>query len=632
MSKIKLSIIIPAYNAEPYIEHLITRLKPQITDEVEVLVIDDGSKFPYLSPYDWVKVTRKENGGVSSARNKGLDIAKGEYIAFIDADDLVSENYVDTILGKIKAEHFDYCYLSWKTFGGKWNYQVRLRSVEDKFPPFNLCVWNRIYKRSMIGDIRFNKNKKVAEDAQFIREVSEDGKKKAYIADYMYYYRDTPNSLTKRCMKGEIDFNRIVYYYSHISHDMTWLKDEISSLNEIAEVIVMTNQNDLKTLESVAMIIPPQRIKATEARGEYTNMIELMPKAIKTQVVIYTNWTDIIGGIETFTYSFCKRMTKYYDIIVLYNTMHPDQLERLSQVVQCIKYNEHQHITCDTLIMNRILDKIPKNVTYKQSIQILNGAKIKSPSYIMPTDRDKIICVSEYVKKDWDVEDADVILNMTAIDKPKNTPLLLVSATRIDTIDKGGKRMIKFAKLLKEKGIPYIWLCFTNRPLPKDAPSELIRMEPTMDILPYIKKADYLVQLSESEGFCYSIVEALTVGTPVIVTPLEVIPEIGVVDGKNGYVLPFDLDQEIDLSMLWNIPTFKYNLNNTPSIMKWRKLLGDTTPTHSYKPEKKVLVIITQTYTDIILNKRLYPGDEVMMTKQRAQLIQSKQYGIIKEE
>lgn len=76
MSKIKLSIIIPAYNAEPYIEHLITRLKPQITDEVEVLVIDDGSEFPYLPPYDWVKVTRKENGGVSSARNKGLDLAK----------------------------------------------------------------------------------------------------------------------------------------------------------------------------------------------------------------------------------------------------------------------------------------------------------------------------------------------------------------------------------------------------------------------------------------------------------------------------------------------------------------------------------------------------------------------------
>jgi hypothetical protein len=161
----------------------------------------------------------------------------------------------------------------------------------------------------------------------------------------------------------------------------------------------MTNKNDLKTLESVAMVIPPQHIRATERRGEYTTLIEQIPKSLNTQVLIYTNWTDIIGGIETFTYSFCKRMSKYYDITVMYNTMHPEQLARLSQVVQCIKYNKNQHISCDTLIMNRILDDIPSNVSYKQSVQILNGAKIKNPKYIMPTDRDKIVCVSEYVKR-----------------------------------------------------------------------------------------------------------------------------------------------------------------------------------------------------------------------------------------
>ena len=66
---IKLSIIIPAYNAEPYIDELINSLKPQITDEVEVLVVDDGSRQPYLAPYDFVKVFRKENGGCSTARN-----------------------------------------------------------------------------------------------------------------------------------------------------------------------------------------------------------------------------------------------------------------------------------------------------------------------------------------------------------------------------------------------------------------------------------------------------------------------------------------------------------------------------------------------------------------------------------
>ena len=145
--KTKLSLIIPTYNSEPYIDHLINRLKPQITSEVEVLVIDDGSDFPYVAPYDFVKVIHKENGGASSARNRGLDEARGEYIAFIDSDDLVSERFVAAVLNKINTESPDYIYLSWKTLPGGWSCEVKLNSIKDTFPSFNLCVWNRIYKK-----------------------------------------------------------------------------------------------------------------------------------------------------------------------------------------------------------------------------------------------------------------------------------------------------------------------------------------------------------------------------------------------------------------------------------------------------------------------------------------------------
>ena len=109
-----LSIIIPAYNAEPYIDKLINALKPQVTTDTEVIVVDDGSKMPYTAPYKWVHVIRQDNGGASAARNTGLDAAKGKYIAFIDADDLVSANYLDLIRAKI-AEGCDYIYLSWQT-------------------------------------------------------------------------------------------------------------------------------------------------------------------------------------------------------------------------------------------------------------------------------------------------------------------------------------------------------------------------------------------------------------------------------------------------------------------------------------------------------------------------------------
>lgn len=226
-----LSIIIPFYNTEPYINELLQVLDKQMTDDVEVIVVDDGSKIPFETNYKWATVIRQDNGGASAARNTGLDNATGEYICFIDSDDLVVDDYISTILDKIKSEHFDYCYMSWKTFGG-WKCDIKLKSVDDKFPPFNLCVWNRIYKRDMIGDIRFNTKKAIAEDAEFIRDINEDGHKKSFISNYMYYYRsDTPNSLTKK-FAGALSVILFIIIVSHtIFLDGLFFKTHTSFFN-----------------------------------------------------------------------------------------------------------------------------------------------------------------------------------------------------------------------------------------------------------------------------------------------------------------------------------------------------------------------------------------------------------------
>ena len=629
-----LSIIIPAYNAEPYIEHLMNRLKPQITDEVEVLVIDDGSSMPYIAPYDWVTVHRLEkNMGVSVARNTGIELSRGEYIAFVDADDLVSADYISKIMEKIKTEQFDYCYLSWKTIGHDWSYEVKLKSIDDKFPPFNLCVWNRVYKRTMIGTHRFNVRKRVAEDAEFIHDLKEAGKKKAFIPEIIYEYRsDTPNSITKRFRKGQIkDARRVVYHYPEVTKDMTWLIKEAKELNKTAEVMIMTNHNELPELEEFCMILKPQPMRATELRGEPLASIEIIKQPIRTQVVLYTHWTDIIGGIETFIYSWIMRMKQHYDIIVLYDQMNENQIERLEPHVQVLKNDPDLAIECDTLIMNRVLDPIPKNITYRQSVQMINGMVVKG--YPMPKDRDKIVCVSNAVKESWgkDAEDSMVIHNLTYVEEPKQEPLLLVSATRIDTPDKGENRMITLAKLLEKNGISFIWLAFTNRPLPANAPKSMIRMEPTLDILKYIKKADYLVQLSDAEGFCYSIVESLSVGTPVIVTPISVLPEIGVKDGENGYVLPFVINDKVDVKKLLSIPKFTYKFNNNPNVTKWKKLIGNMKPTHSYRPPEKMRIRIVKEYKSTALNRNIKRGELLTVNKDRANVIINAGYAVKEE-
>ena len=621
-----LSIIIPCYNAEPYIEHLIQRLKPQINDEVEVIVVDDGSDFPYLAPYEWVNVIRQKNKGLAGARNTGLKHAKGRYIAFIDADDLVSEIFVDYVLSR-SGEEWDYMDLSWKSLEDD-TYVYRLKGDSDKLTNPSVCT--KVWSREFIGDQKFNEKKDVAEDEDFTRRIDLSRGKRICAPHFMYYYRlKTPNSLSKQYRKGSTKTKRIVYYFKHIppSDD---LLEELKAECELNEVVVMTNDtNDWikKWVSKYANVTKPIGTWADELRGEPTNLVKVREKPMETQVVIYIDNAYAIGGIETFIYNFCKAMNKHYDILVLYGTqMEAKQIARLTPMVRVMKNNKAKTIKCDSLIMNRVFDKVPENVTYKKCFQMVHGCRDANP-HRLPTEKGQIICVSNAVKGSFGEEaaNAEVLNNLVSSEKSKDM-LLLVSASRFDTPEKGQERAVQLAKMLEKAGISYMWLYFSNRAIP-GATSRMIKMEPTLDVREYIRKADYLVQLSDSEAFCYSIVEALIESTPVITTPLPVLEEIGVQDGANGYIVPFDMD--FDVEKLLDIPSFKYAYNNRTIVMHWKKLLGNTKPTQSYKPEEAVNVRITRHYSDIELQKDVYPGEVYPMRKERAEQIERVGYGKI---
>lgn len=622
----KLTIIIPCYNAEPYIDELLKRLKPQMTDEVEVIVIDDGSRFPFLSPVTGIKTIRKANGGAASARNRGIDEAKGQYIAFIDADDLIPEYYVRTILDKIDSEHFDYCYMSWKTFGKGWKYEVNLKSIEDKFPTFNLCVWNRIYKRSMIGNVRFNESKAIAEDAEFIRDVKEKGKKKAYIPECMYFYRTGHGgNLSERFALGELDFDRIVYYIPHITKSDTSLISEIEEANKTAEVIVMTDKCELP-LEEYAMVIKPQSIAGTELRGQQTSLFRKVPKPIKTQIVLYVGNTQQIGGIETFIYNFCREMHEYYDIMVVY-TEHMDarQILRLSKYVYVCR-NPQKTIICEILLNIRITDEVPSNIKYNRKVQMVHTCQMADSGkyhYKIVKGWDDIVFVSEVAAesfRDQVNSEYRVIHNLTDTEKVKKA-LVLVSATRL-TYEKGEDRIYALAEALRNKNIPYIWYVFSPTPLKRSIPY-VLQCPTSLDIRSYYMTADYVVQLSDKESFCYTIVEALELGIPVLTTGIDVLSEIGFKDKENGYILPFDM-KDIDVERIYNNkPVFKPIKNNNKAIVEqWRYLLGDMTPTRSYKAdEEMVKVVCIESYGDLELGREMEAGDIAVMRRDRAAML-----------
>ena len=188
----KLSIIIPYYDRFEQINKLLAVLSPQLTDEVEVIVVDDCSPTPLLIMDNRIKIIRLEenSGGASVPRNVGLDNATGEYITFIDSDDLVKSNYVQSILNKIILTSFDYCYFSWES-------KVNKIIIRNEPPSWNCCVWNCVYRRETIGNERFDPKLKIAEDYDFNRRVRRG--KKQNILDVLYYYEiDTPNSLIKQ--------------------------------------------------------------------------------------------------------------------------------------------------------------------------------------------------------------------------------------------------------------------------------------------------------------------------------------------------------------------------------------------------------------------------------------------------
>lgn len=330
------------------------------------------------------------------------------------------------------------------------------------------------------------------------------------------------------------------------------------------------------------------------------------------QVLLYTSYLYVIGGIETFVLNWVELMNPYYDIGV-YCPKLPDEMA-MRIMCKVPLYRGEQSISCDTLIMIRMGDFKPDNVTYNHSLRMCHACK-SNPSWEIRDDCDKIIHVSKASRDSF--ESGGTVIYNPVIHNPQSA-LLLVSATRIPALDKGknADRMLKLAQMLNAADIRFLWLNFSDRPL-SNAPKGFVNVGIYQELQPYIKRADYLVQLSDQEGFGYSVAEALDAQVPVIVTPFETVEELGVIDGVNGYIVPFDMD--FNVNKLRRIPSpFSYVYNNKEIIEQWRELLGNSKPKHNYKPEDVVLVEVVQKYDDIMLQRTMMPGDRFKVFEGRA--------------
>lgn len=177
MSNVVISVIVPVYNAEKYLSRCIDSILVQRFNDLELLLIDDGSKDgsgkicdEYADKDKRVKVFHKVNGGVSSARNLGLEKSKGEYVTFVDADDYLLP---ETITERLLSGNYDLIQIPRNngSFMKTYSHDIICKSSES-FRKFIYCnyyfeCWGRFYKRKVIGTVRFPENLKVGEDLMF---------------------------------------------------------------------------------------------------------------------------------------------------------------------------------------------------------------------------------------------------------------------------------------------------------------------------------------------------------------------------------------------------------------------------------------------------------------------------------
>lgn len=218
------SVIIPAYNIEDYIGRCLDSIISQTYKNLEIIVVDDGSRDRtgeildnYAKKDRRIKVIHKENGGVSSARNKGIEVAEGDYIGFIDGDDLIEPEMYKTLVDLLEEENADIAHCGYQMVfpdridyyhnTGKKKIQTTEEGLKDLLSGEMIepGLVNKLYKKELIKNCRLNETVKINEDLLMNYQLFKLSQKSVYydITPYSYMIRSSSatgaNSLiTKR--------------------------------------------------------------------------------------------------------------------------------------------------------------------------------------------------------------------------------------------------------------------------------------------------------------------------------------------------------------------------------------------------------------------------------------------------
>lgn len=311
-------------------------------------------------------------------------------------------------------------------------------------------------------------------------------------------------------------------------------------------------------------------------------------KAKGPKIIIYQGHLFYIGGIETFLYNFTKHY-KDRDITIICNDVDDDQMIHLGKYANIREIHGDEKLECDVIILgNYDCAGILRQIRAKKVYQMIHGdlrGLAKSlhwgDNYRWRKDShiDKIIAVSDTAAegvKECGREESEVIYNILDNDFKDEDGMSFVTLSRA-TAEKGINRIVQMAKEFKKAGKHFIWfLCCSLTQADPGAVREIkkipefIIVPPTQDNRLLIKSCDYLVQLSDTESFCYSAYEALQRGIPVILTDFPEAQKI-VEPGKNGYLVSMDLS-DLDIDKIFDHKPTEVSYVDRCDYDKWEKV------------------------------------------------------------
>ena len=242
MNKDLISIIIPIYNVEQYLKECVDSVLNQTYSNLEIILVDDGSpdRCPemcdeYARNDLRVQVIHKENGGLSAARNAGLDVAKGEYISFVDSDDYISEDMIQALYDRAVQTQADLTFCSIERVDEKGHY-ISLEKVESAIydrnnfwenkyynqPSASTVAWNKLYKKHIFDELRYAVGR-IHEDDIILLNIINKCNIIATVQRGKYMYRQRDDSIihTKYTLANfqviEERFDRIEYFLKNNS-------------------------------------------------------------------------------------------------------------------------------------------------------------------------------------------------------------------------------------------------------------------------------------------------------------------------------------------------------------------------------------------------------------------------------